>query len=724
MPLEPKSYNQVINAFSWFHDHHPVLRNTSWGHGDSDRMRALDNVVYPLMWVAPTTSSIEFVPEGNGAAYVNYTFNVGMSDMVYSSNENQEDITSDTVQLLNDLIDYFKGNPCGQFQIGDNIEIVPFFEAGKDNATGWYAQLNIQVIKPCSVLIESPCSEPNIVYTGVGGGSDPCSHFYCLTSTTIYVTSLSAVTIYSGTTDLTTIINNIITGSTFNTYINNVITGATTGFTTDAQNVGGAAEVFEQKSGSTLLFRTISGGTYMNVTQADEAEVILLDNTYTDPYWISGQSGNFSLMRKMPPNQYGSPYIDHYNTSKYSTISGGKRLTIAGGGYGCSFMGSGYINTIVDTSNYHSHYSSILNGRKNYINVGGGYNNIATYATILGGAENSTAGKFSLIGNGTNNLIKGGVTTNLFQTALNGANHKVYNSYTSVLGGNACTVRGNFATVINGNRNYSYSKYTTVVNGNSNKIGNSNYLTKQKYSSILAGFGHIVTCGHSGVTSYNSQISSGKNNIIVDSSYSTILNGSANQIQSYNYSSILNGKNNATVGTNSTIIHGSYNFNYGNYSSIINSKYSAVALTTPDKIERAIILGLNNFIANSGNTTYVDKLLARSLSASTPGYMMVVANEEGLLSTQAIGSSSGTSTATTTNYKASALTLSNFSGTPYKATVTFSSAFANNNYSISIAGEDERAFTPENKSSAGFRINTNSDIPLTGNTYWTAIAYN
>lgn len=73
--------------------------------------------------------------------------------------------------------------------------------------------------------------------------------------------------------------------------------------------------------------------------------------------------------------------------------------------------------------------------------------------------------------------------------------------------------------------------------------------------------------------------------------------------------------------------------------------------------------------------------------------------------------------------KAGSLANTSFGGTPYTASVTFSSAFSNTNYSIAVTGEDARIFTIESKTAAGFVVNTNSNTVLTGTTYWTCTAF-
>jgi hypothetical protein len=64
-----------------------------------------------------------------------------------------------------------------------------------------------------------------------------------------------------------------------------------------------------------------------------------------------------------------------------------------------------------------------------------------------------------------------------------------------------------------------------------------------------------------------------------------------------------------------------------------------------------------------------------------------------------------------------------FTGNPKKATVTFSAAFTDTNYGVTITGEDARSWTIESKIAGSFVINSNSNTGLSGNTFWHAIAY-
>jgi hypothetical protein len=66
----------------------------------------------------------------------------------------------------------------------------------------------------------------------------------------------------------------------------------------------------------------------------------------------------------------------------------------------------------------------------------------------------------------------------------------------------------------------------------------------------------------------------------------------------------------------------------------------------------------------------------------------------------------------------------NLLGGVYVSNVSFTTAYSNTDYSISVIGADARTFTVDNKLVGGFRINTNSGVALDGNVYWMTIPYN
>lgn len=70
--------------------------------------------------------------------------------------------------------------------------------------------------------------------------------------------------------------------------------------------------------------------------------------------------------------------------------------------------------------------------------------------------------------------------------------------------------------------------------------------------------------------------------------------------------------------------------------------------------------------------------------------------------------------------KAGFITYTSFVGNPKKAIVTFSPAFPNTNYAITVSGIDRRTWSIENQTVNGFTINTNANQPITDSVFWNA----
>ena len=64
-----------------------------------------------------------------------------------------------------------------------------------------------------------------------------------------------------------------------------------------------------------------------------------------------------------------------------------------------------------------------------------------------------------------------------------------------------------------------------------------------------------------------------------------------------------------------------------------------------------------------------------------------------------------------------------FAGNPKKATITFATAFPNEDYSISIVGGDNRSWSYESKTAGGFVINAGANQALTQPVLWIAVQY-
>lgn len=74
--------------------------------------------------------------------------------------------------------------------------------------------------------------------------------------------------------------------------------------------------------------------------------------------------------------------------------------------------------------------------------------------------------------------------------------------------------------------------------------------------------------------------------------------------------------------------------------------------------------------------------------------------------------------------KAGVVAGGSFAGNPKKYTVTFNTAMPDNNYAITVLGEDSRNWTIESKAAGSFVINSGSNVTLVNNVFWTATINN
>jgi len=119
-----------------------------------------------------------------------------------------------------------------------------------------------------------------------------------------------------------------------------------------------------------------------------------------------------------------------------------------------------------------------------------------------------------------------------------------------------------------------------------------------------------------------------------------------------------------------------------------------------------------NSLTASGSSTFIGGLSANTLSGGT-----ILSGSTNLYQIFA-------QTGSTLIHKSGTISGSTFSGNPDKATVTFTTAFANTNYAITITSNTNRTWTWESKAAGSFVINSNSNTGFaSGNVDWTATEY-
>jgi hypothetical protein len=151
----------------------------------------------------------------------------------------------------------------------------------------------------------------------------------------------------------------------------------------------------------------------------------------------------------------------------------------------------------------------------------------------------------------------------------------------------------------------------------------------------------------------------------------------------------------------------------------------------------ASYVATSSWSTNAVTASYV--VLAQTASyvtlAQTASYVATSSWSNNAITASYIATASWSNNSVTSSYAATASYVNgsiiknnivvggSFSGNPKKATVTFSTAFPNTNYTITITGEDVRTWTYESKLAGSFVINSNSNTALIGTASWQAMSY-
>ena len=149
-------YNNVVDTLKCVSISHGMVHSVS--SGDTDTIDTSGNVAYPLVHIVPTSVIA-------GVQQITFKFNLLAMDLVKSDNSNEQQVLSDTLQILVDIIAQYKQgvmmnvtlqnygdragdkyNP-GLFGQPDDTDytLEPFTERFDSIVSGWNCSFNIMV---------------------------------------------------------------------------------------------------------------------------------------------------------------------------------------------------------------------------------------------------------------------------------------------------------------------------------------------------------------------------------------------------------------------------------------------------------------------------------------------------------------------------------------------------------------------------------------------------
>jgi len=136
-----KTYNNVINTLKCISLSHGLVHSVS--SGDIDNIDTSGAVKYPLVHIVPTSVNAD-------TGTLTFNFNILAMDLVEPDESNEQEVLSDTLIILTEIISEFKngGKFRGDYdylQEDNSFSLEPFTERFDNVVSGWNCNFNITI---------------------------------------------------------------------------------------------------------------------------------------------------------------------------------------------------------------------------------------------------------------------------------------------------------------------------------------------------------------------------------------------------------------------------------------------------------------------------------------------------------------------------------------------------------------------------------------------------
>lgn len=145
---EIMTYNQIVEEFKTIALANPFIKRFGAGEITEIEMEGPNGSQYPYCWITPQNVEI-------GENDLVYVFRILVFDIDDTDDSKQQEILSDTLRTLLDIIKQFKYNANNSVSIDSRPNAVPFTHRFVDYNTGWYADLRITTEmdnNPCELI--------------------------------------------------------------------------------------------------------------------------------------------------------------------------------------------------------------------------------------------------------------------------------------------------------------------------------------------------------------------------------------------------------------------------------------------------------------------------------------------------------------------------------------------------------------------------------------------
>lgn len=132
--------NEIISLLESISDSH--LQVKYFGNGELWDINGIPKTkpIYPSIWAQPLETT-------NRLQTQEYTIRLLCYDLVNVNNDNQTEVLSDCLQILNDFVKVFR-NQSNDYYILNDPTMIHFTERFNDEVTGWYCDIILQVQYP------------------------------------------------------------------------------------------------------------------------------------------------------------------------------------------------------------------------------------------------------------------------------------------------------------------------------------------------------------------------------------------------------------------------------------------------------------------------------------------------------------------------------------------------------------------------------------------------
>jgi len=140
--MKIQTINQLVSVWKDIATRHYQING--FGIGDEWEIGADKAYMHPVLWINPVSASMPSTDYGYKTFEID--FEIRIFDLVNKDESNENDVLSDTIDILKDIITEFKGHPYyvnSQLNIIGDIDFEAFTEEFDEQVSGWLTEISL-----------------------------------------------------------------------------------------------------------------------------------------------------------------------------------------------------------------------------------------------------------------------------------------------------------------------------------------------------------------------------------------------------------------------------------------------------------------------------------------------------------------------------------------------------------------------------------------------------